>query len=129
MFAVAGDRGPSATSFGIISWIMAKSSDPYIVSGGDISFSYFDMDSYDNAFMIYGPGLNFKNVYEHLKKVVCTDDIRDVCEVDSDIFNVTVTPQAKAGDAYVVANGDIPFRYFDVRVKITLSRHKCRDCA
>ena len=46
-------------------------------------------------------GLNFKDVYEHLKIVVYFDDIRDVCKVDSDIFNVTVTPQAKAGDTYV----------------------------
>ena len=62
MFAVAGDRGPSDSSFGIISWIMAKSSDPCVVSGGDIPFIYFDKDSYYNAFTIYGPGLNFKDV-------------------------------------------------------------------
>ena len=37
------------------------------------------MDSYDNAITSHGPGLKFKDVYEHLKKVVSTDDIRDVC--------------------------------------------------
>ena len=35
--------------------------------------------------------------------------------VDSDTFNVTVTPQAKADDAYVVAGVDVPFRYFDMK--------------
>ena len=79
---------------------MAKSSDPYVVSGGDIPFIYFDMDSYYNTFTIYGPGLKFNDVYEHMKKAVCSDDIRDVCKVASDTFNVTVTSLAKAGDAY-----------------------------
>ena len=51
------------------------------------------MDCYDNTFKIYGPGLNLKDVYEHLKKVVRPDNIKDICKVDSDTFNISVTTQ------------------------------------
>ena len=72
---------------------MAKCSDQYVVQGGDIPFRNFDMDCYDNTFKIYGPGFNFKDVYEHLKKVVRPDDIKDICKVDSDTFNISVKTQ------------------------------------
>ena len=69
----------------------AKARDAYVVAGAYIPFRYFNIKSYDNSFKIYGPRLNFKEVYEHLKKVVRSDDIRDECKLDSDTFNVIVT--------------------------------------
>ena len=49
------------------------------------------MEAYNNTFKIYGPGLNFKDGYESVCKAVKMDDVRYICKVDSNIFNITVT--------------------------------------
>lgn len=49
------------------------------------------MEAYNNTLKIYGPGLNFKDGYASVWKVVKMDDVRDICKVDSNNFNITVT--------------------------------------
>lgn len=58
------------------------------------------MEVYDNTFKIYGPELNFKDVYENVCKDVKMDDDRDICKVDSYTFNITLT----SDDAYQLLN-------------------------
>ena len=79
---------------------MSQCDNVHVVAGGDIAWRYFDMEAYDNTFKIYGPGLNFKDVYESVCKIVKMDDVRDICKVDSNTFNITVT----SDDAYHLLN-------------------------
>lgn len=70
------------------------------VNGGDIPWRYFDMESYDHTFKIYAPRLNFTDIFDSVVKIVRAEDVRDVCKVDSNTFNVTVMTE----DAYDLLN-------------------------
>ena len=69
----------------------------FIIDGGEIPLRYFDKSSYDYTYRISGYGLSFKDVYEALSSVINEDEITDMCKVDANVFNFTVSTTQAAG--------------------------------
>ena len=60
------------------------------MNGGEIPLRYFDRGSYQRTFGIKAYGLSMKDIFMSLCSLLETEEILDICKVDSNTFNFTV---------------------------------------
>ena len=68
----------------------------YFVNGGEIPLHYFDRTTYERTFKVKAFGVSMKDLFLALCELLHSEEVVDICKVDSNTFNISVKDEQAA---------------------------------